>query len=53
MKRYNIDKIVKETKRVKKEENKLMEIINHLLPETTQELNEVIRINSMTNQDYF
>ena len=53
MKRYNIDKIVKETKRIEKQESKIMRILNNLLPENTQELREVININNVTNSDIY
>ena len=41
MKRYNIDKIVKETKRIEKQESKLIRTLTNLLPESTQELREL------------
>ena len=53
MKRYNIDKIVKETKRIEKQESKLMRTLTNLLPESTQELREVININNVTNSDIY
>ena len=53
MKRYNIDKIVKETKRIEKQETKLMRTLTNLLPESTQELREVININNVTNSDIY
>jgi len=53
MKRYNIDKIVKETKRIEKQESKLIRTLTNLLPESTQELREVININNVTNSDIY
>ena len=53
MKRYNIDKIVKETKRIEKQESKIMRVLNNLLPESTQELREIININNVTNSDIY
>ena len=53
MKRYNIDKIVKETKRIEKQESKLIRTLTNLLPESTQELREIININNVTNSDIY
>jgi len=52
MKKYNITKILKEKNRIKKEEENTINMLNNLLPETTEELREVIQINNTYNEDY-
>ena len=52
MKRYNIDRIVKETKRIKKEEKEIQRIINNLLPSSIDDLREVIQVNTYNQEDF-
>ena len=52
MKRYNIDRIVKETKRIEKEEKDIKRVINNLLPTTTEQLREVIQVNTYNQEDF-
>ena len=53
MKKYNVDKIIKEIKRRKREEQRFDNMLNNLLPKSIEELREVIGINSIINQDYY
>ena len=52
MKRYNIDRIVKETKRIRKEEKEIQRIINNLLPSSIDDLREVIQVNTYNQEDF-
>jgi len=52
MKRYNIDRIVKETKRIRKEEKEIQRIINNLLPSSIEQLREVIQVNTYNQEDF-
>ena len=50
MKKYNIDKKVKENKRIKKQGNRLLTTLKNILPGNTKELRECIIINNLTNK---
>lgn len=52
MKDYDLKKILSQVKEVERKSKVIERMINHLLPSSTQELNQCIVINNLLDNDY-
>ncbi len=52
MKGFNIQKILRQVKEIEKENKKVDNMINNLLPATLTELQQVITLNNLLDTDY-